>query len=266
MKTLITILISIILFSCGPSKEEESEQTRLYETYYNFSNNKGMIYRNRFEAAYIDYYDSKFLKDYHSTLVRFDSSMIKVINLIDSCIKVNNYDNYETVIAEYNKVMDDLEKAFEDLEGQEEEPFRSNLNILDKSNKKLLLLRLKIDLAISYSNYLQVVYNNVDSSCGYTLAELNSTSTLDSNGRLIIRLESEAMQLMPKGRQMILDEVTKNGKKVNVSYNFVDNYTFSNLIIDSLKNGNYTLKGMVRYYGGKGMKEYPFEEKVTVKN
>ena len=89
---------------------------------------------------------------------------------------------------------------------------------------------------------------------------------MDSSGNVLVKLKSEGLQLHPQGRQLILEKVLRNGKAITPKYNFVRDYTFTNLQIDSLDNANYLIKGKVRYYTIKGIRDYPFEEVIKVQN
>jgi len=267
VKKLIYIFISFTLFSCVLNIEEEEERLRFHETYFEFANEKATLYQIQFEQYRAEGRTKSFFKKYDATILDIDSTINATYEIMDSCINSSDFWEFDKALLVYNSTLSKMEIAFKEFENDyDEKPYKSNYELIKKDDKRIILTKLKVDLAISYSNYLQVLFYWIDGAGAWSVVDLQSESKVDSNGNVIIILSSEGLQLMPQGRQLVLEKVLRNGKAIIPKYNFIRDYTFTNLQIDSLDNADYLIKGKVRYYTIKGIRDYTFEELIKVQN
>ncbi|MDT8412556.1 MAG: hypothetical protein RQ875_08860 [Vicingaceae bacterium] len=271
MKRLFYTFFILVIFSCGLSEEQVKEHERQYETYFEFADNNGQFFRISIAIEMVESPNSYFKKTYYQNVLKIDSLLKTSYYLIDSAITSPNNYLFEEAQTMYDSTFSFINSKFNKEEDGLKElylpPYKSDFEKLNISENKLMLIQMKIDLAISYCSYMELLYDLLKGGCsGFGVSpNLKSSSTVDSSGTVIINLTDEAMQLSKEGRHIIIEEVKKNGSSINPKYSSTNDYTFANIRLDSLEKGNYQIKGKVRYYTVKGIKDYMFKEEIKVK-
>ena len=115
------------MLSCGLSIEEEEEQLRLHETYFEFADEKAYSHRITFEKARAEGTHQSFFNKFNKSILEIDSSLNATYKKMDSYIKSEETNEFDEAISMYNSSLSMLENAFEDLvEDYDEKPYRSN--------------------------------------------------------------------------------------------------------------------------------------------
>lgn len=266
MKNLLIILfVGAVAFGCN-SKEYETEQLKLNKTYFNFAVEKGRLYRSWMEKTKAEGGNKGFFEKHYGNILAIDSSLEGTYNLLDSFISKDESIGLDSAYSSYDETLKLIENELVRFEEDyEERPFRSDYNLIKNLDAKLILSKLKVDLAISHANYLQVLYYFIEGNCGFRTLDITSNSHIDSMGNVKIYLGSEGIQQIPQGRKLVLDKITRNGKVIKTEFEFQKDYTFSTLRIDSLEKGSYIIEGKVEYYTMKGLRQYPFKENLIIR-
>lgn len=268
MKKLFYTFFILVIFSCGLSEEQVKEQENLLTKQYEFAVNDATIYRNQIEIYRLENSLNNFLSKQYPVIAKLDSIQKNFTKKVDK-LRSQEKINYTELKKLYIKSLDFFQVAFDSLEHRPEKDENIiiyNTEILEKNtSKKLIICQMKTTLTMSYANYLKNVYYYLDSDCGFSSTELSTNHTIDTTGKIIINLRSESMQRYPKGRNLIIESIKKDGKDVELDYNFISNHSFSDLIIPTKGKGNYFVNGKIIYYTKKGRKEYPFQEEIKVK-
>lgn len=267
MKKLIYTFLLLVIYSCGLSEEQSKEHEALLTKQYEFALNDAEIYRIMFAQHRAETLPNSFTTSQHIIINQLDSIQKQFAKRVEK-LKKKEKINYSEFKSEYLKNLEIFQYFFDSLEHRPEKDegiIASNLDVLEKIySKKSVIFQMRTDLTMSYANYLRNIYYYLDGNCGFSISELETNSNLDSTGNILIKLSSEAFQQVPKGRNLILESVKKDGKEIETDYNFVPNYSFSDLIVPTKGKGKYLVKGKVVYYTKKGRKEFPFEEAIVI--
>ncbi len=103
-------------------------------------------------------------------------------------------------------------------------------------------------------------------NCGFRkLDSINTNIINNKNNRVQINLSSDILQKTPSKRVVMIDQVMYKGKEKKLNYTLINDYTFANILLDSLADGKYKLKGKVKIYNRNGEFDMPFEEKFEIK-
>ena len=269
MKKLFFTILILVIYSCGFSEEQVKEQENLLTKQYEFAINDATIYRNQIEIYRLENSINNFLSKQYPIITKLDSTQKSFAKKVDE-LRNKEKINYAELKQLYIKSVELYQMAFDSLEHRPEKDeniITYNTEVLEKNtSEKLIICQMKTTLTMSYANYLKNVYYYLD-DVAFTLysTELSTNHKIDTTGKIIINLRSESMQKYSEGRNLIVESIKKDGKEVEIDYNVISNYSFSDLIIPTKGDGNYFVKGKVVYYTKKGRKEYPFQEEIKVK-
>lgn len=269
MKKLFFTILILVIYSCGFSEEQVKEQENLLTKQYEFAINDATIYRNQIEIYRLENSINNFLSKQYPIITKLDSTQKSFAKKVDE-LRNKEKINYAELKQLYIKSVELYQMAFDSLEHRPEKDeniITFNTEVLEKNtSEKLIICQMKTTLTMSYANYLKNVYYYLD-DVAFTLysTELSTNHKIDTTGKIIINLRSESMQKYSEGRNLIVESIKKDGKEVEIDYNVISNYSFSDLIIPTKGDGNYFVKGKVVYYTKKGRKEYPFQEEIKVK-
>lgn len=269
MKILVnisSIIIILLFFSCGMDEKDETELALFYEDNYEFAEKQKHIWRSGIEKGLADggYYNHN-KKLLYSSMIKIDSLSQNIIIQIDSCIKNNSFEKTDKIFNTYTSLLNQIDST---LEGDKNYIIRRfNFNQSNLSSE-LKLLRVKNDLAIASANGMDYTYMFLNSSCNFGgIEDISTTSYIDSIGNAVITLHSEGLQNLEKGRvvnSLIIDNISKNGRDFKDDFLVLTNDAFADVKLKSLQAGRYVVKGKMRFYGYKGVQDYPFEHQFTI--
>lgn len=257
------ILATLTLSSCGFQDEDEKSLIDFHNTNYEFIISQKWLYRQyieRYIAEGASFSSEKkiLFKNYKI----LDSLSINLDNTIDSCLQSNSFEKSDDLILSYNKILDKIEIDVENDKNYILKRFdfkKSNLS------PKLKYLRIKNDIALAVTRHLDYLYTYLNTSCGFNaFGNFTAISTIDSNGTVLITLQSDYKKPEMQYGNMIIEELKSNNKVDKDAYFLSQNKSFYDIEYKNLKSGNYTLKGKLRYYTKKGIKDYPFEHTFKV--
>lgn len=263
MRNILIYILLTLLLSCGLNKTEEKELIEFYDSNYEFITNEKNFVRSKMEANLIDggYFNTNDNK-YYKILIELESSYSVTINQIDSCLRNKNYNNTHNILSSYNNILNRIDTAINFDKNYIINRFDYDYSTL---NPQLKLLRVKNDLAMALKYYLDFTLNYLNTSCGfYGIGDILATSQSDTNGNTIVTLSSEMRRLPDEGRNLIIEDLVLNNNTRISDFIVVNNNAFSDIKFNNLNNGSYTLKGKIRYYTKKGIKDFPFSHKFVI--
>lgn len=263
IKYILILFFVSFLISCDFNKTDEQDFADFYNTNYEFANDKRHLFTMMIEKAHIENDRISILKTHYNDLTKINSDFDIIIHKIDSCILYKDFSKTEDIYNNYNNLLNQIDSIL-----QGDKNFVTKRFDFNKSNihSKLKLLRIKNDLVIAVTKCMDFIYMNIDSYGGWSyLGNIETSSIMDTSGKVIVTLSSEAFQKFGNEGNLILKDLVSNNNHKKTNYLVTKNYAFKDISIDSLESGSYTLEGEFRYYGRKGVRNYPFTHKFEVK-
>ena len=176
----------------------------------------------------------------------------------------NKENNIEKLVLEYYDILNDITK----IVNQRDDYLLPKIDSVNKTKTtfnefRLNAMKNRLVIAMSYT-FEYVMGPTLTSDHFYKPGYVNTNISHIKNNGIKLTLSSDLIQKIPQNRQIIIDEIQFNGKDKKINYELNDNYSFSDIVMDSLKKGKYHLKGVIRLYERTGKIDVPFNKKFEV--
>ncbi|TCI84888.1 hypothetical protein [Tenacibaculum sp. M341] len=253
MKKIFTLFLFIVtIVSC--SKKEE-EMNAFLKTNFDF-NERAL---NHFkEIYYVKSSEQSYVKN--EKLDILDIMYKQLISEIDIAT-LNKTSNVKDLIHRGNEILNKLKGIVDN----NEEFFIHELFNEKSYNDSFQLNIMKNKLVMSMSYAFEYASRERFAIGGFRKLDSVDTDVVRNNNKVQINLSSDIIQQLPSKRVVKVDQILFEGKQREINYELVKDYTFSNILLDSLSQGKYEIKGKVKIYDRAGEFDIPFKEKFEVK-
>lgn len=252
-RVLISLLI-LIIFSCS---NKEKEIIPFLKTNYSFNERVLNHFREIYYVKSSEQVDVK-IEELNVLDIRYKELIFKTNKAI-----LDKDSNVKELLLEGNEI---LKKTLGIVNYREDFSTKKLPNIESKDSVfQLNLMKNKLVIAMSYAfEYAGRDRFSVDRI--RKLDSVNTRVTSNKNKSIQINLSSDIVQEIPRKRVVtLIDQMMYKGKEKKLNYTLINDYTFANILLDSLADGKYKLKGKVKIYNRNGEFDIPFEEKFEIK-
>ena len=263
MKSILMISLIILTFtSCDNSKQEVEELNKFLKVNYEFNKNILNLQRSIYFTKIGDNPNRKLNgfsvveKEYDKLIARIDNEILGKTDNIENLLN-----DYHSLIRKIEKLVKSNKKYTLDRKLTDFETISNNdefrLNIM-KNNLVIVFTE-----ALNYSNGTGWISDSFNSLNNETI----ETKVLSNyNNSATIVLSSKFAQTNKENRHIKIKEITLNGLKKNIKYKISENYSFSDIKLDSLEKGTYEINGFTKYYFDRDENlEIPFKQKIEIK-
>jgi len=255
IKFLAYFTIALFVSSCEDGQYEMHELNSFLKANYDFNYR---IYNQRKDQYYT--FISEDSNNRYPMLDELDSDYKMLISKIDLAISdsitdikpiILDYDNLSRKLVEFmNNSNDYLLPEIKLLEEARNVSNEFRLNVI----KNRLAIQMVYAYEFRYEPHLEIPSS----------IELKSNIVKGNGGGIKLTLSNKIVQKHGNSGRIIITKFRLNGNNKKANYKTNKNYSFADVIFDSLENGNYTLDGVLRFYERDGEFEVPFSKNFVV--
>jgi len=255
---LVFILIIFTLLSCKNNLDEVINLNSFLHANYEFNRKTLNKYRGAYYMVVEEQPERKIEK-----LNELDSKYELLITNIDKAIG-NKKTNIEKIVSEYHDIFTEIPKIVNHRKDYLFPELNSIGNTkINSTEFRLNTLKNKLVIAMSYA--FEFASRQKFAYDGFKkLDNIDINISYDDNNGIKLTLSSDIAQLIKQNRHIVISKIQYNGKDKKVNYELNDNYSFADIVLDSLQKGNYRLEGVVRFYERTGKIDIPFNEKFKI--
>ncbi|RED37915.1 hypothetical protein DFQ10_1141 [Winogradskyella eximia] len=256
---LLYYLLFFALSSCEKNIDEQTDFNSFLESNYEF-NNRNLNQNRAYYYTRIEEIPEKKI----DRLNNLDPKVEALISDIDKAIK-NEKSSIENLISEYRIILDEIKQIVKFDKDYLITELNQRKKTKNYSNKfRLNIIKNELVIAMNYVfEYANTAKHYAD---GFRkLDSINTRITQIQNNSIKINLSSDIAQSIKENRHIIIDNIKLNGINEKIDYKIMENHSFADIELDSLKNGKYTLNGILRYYHRNGKIDIPFRETFEIK-
>lgn len=257
-KRFLLYFLGIIVFvSCKNTQDEMTELNSFLQTNYEFNTRAFNQYRGDYYQRIEEQPSRK-----NENLNQLDLKYELLIKDIDKAIS-SKEDNLEKIVADYQTIVNEIPE----IVNHRKDYLPNNLDItkLNTSGSKefyLNFIKNRLTIAMAYAfEYAGRITGVAD---GLYTVEVDSITTKRTENGIKLTLASKHGQSIKENRHIIINSIEFNGHEKNFDFNLKDNYSFADIELDSLQNGNYKINGILRFYHRERKFDIPFEKEFKV--
>ena len=247
----IYFLVIFVFSSCNNQRQESNEMNSFLEANYEFNNR----YLNRLIGSY-----NQIIKEQPSRRVEKLNELNLKFELLISQINIaiaNKESNLEKIDSESKELLNDIPKIVDN----NKDYLLPELNEeLETKNNELKLKYIKNRLTIALAYTFEYATRKTVVADGYSVIKVDSIFLKTDENGIRLTLTSKHGQTLKDNIHILINKIEFNGKEKRVNYKLNDNYSFADIVFDSLPKGKYRINGFLRLYERGGKIDIPFEK------
>ncbi|WP_298511564.1 hypothetical protein [uncultured Kordia sp.] len=256
--TRICIYLSVLFIALSSCEKSKSEELKLLDSFIetNYAFNK--IVLNKQKAAYFK--QQKEFPEINMELPNnLESSYKTLISKIDDAL-TSKESNIDSLALEYNQFLVTVKNLLAKYYYKKLEQYTTTANNLSFSNE-YRLKSMKNCLILSMRYIYESFQGNLvpGFGCGFRRVRINADVNQQESLAKITLISNYIIPI--KGEENIkINKIVLNNVDQKMKYNISEIHDFTDILLDSLKSGNYQIEGSVQFFDRNGKIDIPFRE------